>query len=151
MTDNQKTLIREILTKLDYLPDYRNDFLCNGKIIVSVEPMGFGYHLDEKNFPEISQTVQKLEEDGTIVFAVITGTYCFGCDRIPMNTYLLCTKEDCELYAANVEQGNDPLEGIASPTGTANELELFAYVTGIDDEYGYIHVRGRNGGLTRTA
>lgn len=81
---NKTTLAAEILKELHYLPE-GIEKVRTGEIMYSVEPFGLLYDLT----PSMQKIVQKLQETGLFVFAVIRGTYAMSDgDRMEAASYL---------------------------------------------------------------
>ena len=57
--------------------------------------------------------------------------------------------DDVEIANHNLETGEDLLNDIVDYTKGLSAHLVFAYITGLENEFGYIGVRGCNGGLTR--
>ena len=57
--------------------------------------------------------------------------------------------DDVEVADHNLESGADMLNSIVDYTKDLSAHMVIAYITGLENEFGYVGVRGCNGGLTR--
>ena len=88
---------------------------------------------------EQDKTIDTLQEEDNVVWHIVKGTYILGGeDKCEMEAYLLATDEDDDEL---------PKEG--------DSYEAFAFVKNLTwpdcNEYGYVRVQMKNGGLVRTA
>lgn len=135
-----------ILRKLGVLTDFVSVLETKHQVCRFEEPNGFGYYVNK----EEQAVIDKMEEAGHTVYAVIKGRYLIGkSDIMDAATYLYIEDQDVENFNRNLDAGVDLLNGILDRY-QKNQYYAMANIFGLEQEYGEVVIAPMKGGLTRT-
>lgn len=136
-----------ILRKLGVLPEYIADFESRNQVCRSEEPYGFAYYVDT----EEQAIIDKMEQSGHTVYAVIKGRYVIGqVDIMDATTYLYVSNDEVNRFNHNIDAAADPLDGIVEVYDPDKKYYyVMANVYGFEQEYGGVIIAPKRGGLTR--